>query len=384
MLGAAILWIGLGTTGAGDYPRPFAAKAFDQATLDAEGFGDKKALTREDDGLRVNLAPGEAEAGWKTPQMLRIGGDFAISATLVIRKLPKPGQEDGAAIGLAVGTQDVDQPDATLLREVETDGKDVYHPINKANAAPQQMQMMNRRMVFNPFGNVEPDKPAKPVRHTFPAKGSTIRLEFRRQGQTLRYQVFDEFAALPREIGQINIGPGDIAGVKLFASNRNGAEAVEVLFRDLTIHADRITGLGTSVRTIFGTVVHGEPTALDAGALVIGGPPPVPAPNPAGTPSPQPNPGVMPAVPVAAPPVVAPAAVLQPAPAPPSPPSPSRRRPRRRARARRDRRQAGRSPTRRPAARDAGQPRPAHAARSPRPGLHSMSSRASPSNGPRP
>src|SRR5947208_8746001 len=99
MLGAAILWMGLGTLGAGDYLRPFGSKSFEQATLDAEGFGDKKALAREDDGLKVTLAPGEAEAGWKTPPTLRIGGDCRITATLIVRKLPKPGQEDGAAVG---------------------------------------------------------------------------------------------------------------------------------------------------------------------------------------------------------------------------------------------------------------------------------------------
>jgi hypothetical protein len=313
MLGAAILWIGLGTIGAGDYLRPFAAKAFDQATLDAEGFGDKKSLAREDDGLRVTLAPGGPEAGWKTPPTLRIGGDCTITATLVVRKLPKPGQEDGVAIGLAVATQNVDQPEATLLRQVEPDGKDIYRPVDKgAPAAP----MMNNRMIFDPFGGgMVPNKPAKPVRHTFPARGATIRLEIRRQGQTLRYQVSDDVAAQPREIGQFQIGPGDIAGVKLFASNRNGAEAVDVLLRDLTIHADRISGLGTAVRTIFGTVVLGEPTRLDGGTLVVGGMPPTPAPNPSGNPAPTPT-SAQPAT--AAPVPTTPAPAAMPAPAAPA------------------------------------------------------------------
>ena len=127
-----------------------AEKAFDQAALDAEGFGDKKVLAREADGLRVTLKPGEAEAGWKTPQQLRIGGDCTITATLVIRKLPKPAREDGAAIGIAVATQNIDQPEATLLRELEPDGKDVYRPIEKAAAGQQMMSrpmMMRRRMV---------------------------------------------------------------------------------------------------------------------------------------------------------------------------------------------------------------------------------------------
>src|SRR4051794_17770083 len=62
MLSTMVLWIGLGAVGAGDYHRPLGEKAFDQAALDAEGFGDKKVLAREADGLRVTLKPDEAEA----------------------------------------------------------------------------------------------------------------------------------------------------------------------------------------------------------------------------------------------------------------------------------------------------------------------------------
>jgi len=309
MLGATILWIGLGAVGAGDYVRPLGSKALDQATLDAEGFGEKKALKREDDGLRVTLAPGDPETGWKTPQALRIGGDCTITATLTVRKLPKPGQDDGAAVGLAIATQNIDQPEATLVREIEAAGADVYRAIEKAGAANP---MMAQQPMFDPFGQPM-GKPAKPPRQTFPARGATIHLELRREGQTLRYQVRDELAAKPREIGQFSLGPGDIAGVKLFASNRNGAEPVDVVFRDLTIHADRIGGLGTAVRSVWGTVVHGDPTAIDAGTLVVGGPPPAPAsapatPNAPAGPAPKPEPGgSSPADPAKAPVVPAPA-----------------------------------------------------------------------------
>jgi len=321
MLGAAILWIGLGAAvGVGEYARPLGAKTLDQPALDAEGFGDKKALVREDEGLRVTLAPGEAEAGWKTPQVLRIGGDFTIVANVVIRKLPKPGQDDGAAVGLAIATGNLDQPEATLVRELEPAGADVYRPIDKGDpnqAMMAQQQQQQQMMMMNRFGGQGPPaKPAKPPRHTFPARGPTFRLELARKGPTLRYQVFDELAAQPREIGQYTIGTGDIAGVKLFASNRNATEPVEVVFRDLTVRADRIGGLGTAVRTISGKVVHGDPTAIDGGTLVVGGPPPQPKPA---LPTELPADPFQPAGGAAAPapkPAVAAAAVPAPAPAP--------------------------------------------------------------------
>jgi len=91
MLGVVIMLIALlGGSGQSDYSRSLAAKALDQATLDAEGYGEMKSLKREAGGLRMTLAPGDKETGWKTPQQIRIGGNFRISADLVIKKLPKP------------------------------------------------------------------------------------------------------------------------------------------------------------------------------------------------------------------------------------------------------------------------------------------------------
>ena len=118
-----------------DYSRSLSAPNLDQPTLDAEGYGEKKALKREADGLRITLAPGDAETGWKTPQQLRFGGDFTISANLVIKKLPKPAQEDGAAVGIAIAFQDINQPDVTFVRLREPNGAEVYRSIEKADGS---------------------------------------------------------------------------------------------------------------------------------------------------------------------------------------------------------------------------------------------------------
>ena len=140
MHGVTFLLIGLANVGA-DYSRPLDARKLDQATLDAEGYGEKKAFKRADDGLRITLSPGEKETGWKTPQALKIGGDFTIIANLVVGKLPKPAQEDGAAVGLALASQSLDQPDLTIVRVIEPDGSDVYRSIERAGNNPMQMQM---------------------------------------------------------------------------------------------------------------------------------------------------------------------------------------------------------------------------------------------------
>ena len=96
---ALLLWASLLVGDVHDYSRPLDAKKLDQATLDAEAYGEKKVIKRENDGLRITLAPGDAETGWKTPQALKIGGDFTITASFVVHKLPKPAQEDGVAVG---------------------------------------------------------------------------------------------------------------------------------------------------------------------------------------------------------------------------------------------------------------------------------------------
>ena len=56
------------------------------------------------------------------------------------------------------------------------------------------------------------------------------------------YYVLDAESDAPRYLGQVQLGTNDVAGVKLFASNRNGGDAVDVVLRSLTIRADRITG----------------------------------------------------------------------------------------------------------------------------------------------
>ena len=304
MHGMTLLLLGMLGGGVTEYSRVLDAKKLDQAALDTEGYGEKKALKREDGGLRITLAPGEKETGWKTPQQLRIGGDFTITANFTIRKLPKPAQEDGAAVGLAIAFNNLDQPEVTLVRLVEPNGSSVYRSIEHTQNNPMQQQQMMMRGMFMQQGM----KPPKPPRPTFPAAGDSIRFELQREGNTLRFQVLDGKTDKPRYIGQTTLGPNDIAAVKLFASNRNGAEAVNVLLQDITIRADRLTGLGTAVRTVFGEVVYADPTGIDHGILVLGGEPkaPAPAPAPANAPAQGGNP-------------TAPAAATKPAQAPAAP-----------------------------------------------------------------
>ncbi len=274
MNGFAFLMIALlGAGGPSEYSRTLNAKKLDQAALDAEGYGEKKNLKREDDGLRITLAPGETETGWKTPQQLRFGGDFTISANLVIKTLPKPAQEDGAAIGIAIAFQDITQPDLTLVRVREPKGGEVYRSIDKGVQNPMQPQFA--MPFFQPGGG----PPPKPPRRTSPAAGDTVRLEIQREGNVLRLQVLDAISGQPRYLGQVMLGANDVASVKLFASNRNGAEAVNVLMRDLSIRADRVTGLGTTVRSIFGSIVYAEPTSIEDGILIVGGQPKSPPPE---------------------------------------------------------------------------------------------------------
>ena len=281
MRALALLLIGLlGSDSITDYSRSLGSKELDQPALDAEGYGEKKTFTREADGLRIALAPGQSETGWKSPPQLRFGGNFTIAANFVIKKLPKPAQEDGAAIGLAIAFQDPNQPDVTLVRVIEPTGSDVYRSIEKAgaNAMQNQMQMqMNMRMMMM-MGQQPGGKPPKPPRHTFPAAGDLVRMELVREGNTIRFQVVDARSTQSRYLGQVELGPNDVMAVKLFATNRNGAESVNVLIRDLTIRADRINGLGTSVRTVFDEVVYADPTSIEKGLLVVGGPPKPPPP----------------------------------------------------------------------------------------------------------
>ena len=273
---ALLFWASLVVGDVHDYARPLDAKKIDQPTLDAETYGEKKLIKREGDGLRITVAPGNDETGWKTPQALKIGGDFTITAGFIVHKLPKPAQDDGVAVGMSIATQNLDQPEATLVRLTETTDATVYRSIDKPANNPQQMMMMQ----FPGAGMQRGGKPPKPPRKTFRASGDSFRLELRREGSIVRYHVLDRESSSARYIGQVEFGTNDVAGVKLFASNRNGAEPLDVVLVNMTIRADRITGLGTEVRTVFGEVIHGEPTAIEDGKLIIGGPPKTPTPAP--------------------------------------------------------------------------------------------------------
>ncbi len=313
MRSLVVLLIALaGDLGPTEYSRVLGEKKLDQATLDSEGYGEKKSFKREADGLRITLGPGEQETGWRTPPQLRFGGDFTVSATFVIKKLPKPAQEDGAAIGLAIAFGDINQPEVTLVRLIEPTGADVYRSIEKANPnpgqMPDQMAMRGRRVMVmgQPAG-----KQVKPPRRTFPAAGDLVRMEIQREGTTIRLQIVDAKSARPRYLGQVTLGPNDVAAVKLFASNRNGAEAVNVLLRDFTIHAGHINGLGTIVRTVFDEVIYSDPTSIEKGVLTVGGQPKTP---PGATPKPNEGkaakPASTPAAAAPAPAAAAPAATV--------------------------------------------------------------------------
>jgi len=144
MYGLVLLTIGL--VGGGEYARGLDARALDQASFDAETYGVKKVLTREPDGLRIKLEAGAEETGWKTPPQLKIGGDFTIVANLVIKTLPKPLQEDGAAIGLAIAQGDINQPDLTFMRLREPGGREEeITKLNKIKTRREERKGTKRR-----------------------------------------------------------------------------------------------------------------------------------------------------------------------------------------------------------------------------------------------
>ena len=195
--------------------------------------------------------------------------------------------------------------------------------------------MMGRGMVImGGMGMGQPGgKPPKPPRRTFPAAGDVVQMELEREGTTIRFQVKDAKSARPRYLGQVTLGPMDVSAVKLFVTNRNGAEAVNVLMRDFTIRAHHINGLGTVVRTVFDNVIYSDPTSIEGGILIVGGPPKPPAipvqdlpdnvfagddkgPKPQDAKAAAATPAAAPAPAAAAPAVAAPAAAPPPAAAP--------------------------------------------------------------------
>ena len=155
MRALALLLLGLlGSDNITDYSRSLASKELDQPTLDAEGYGEKKAFKREADGLRITLAPGEQETGWKTPPQVTVRRRFHDFRQLRDQEAPqaRPGRRSGHRCGDRVSRSQSARrdPGARLL---EPNGADVYRSIEKAGGNPMQMQMqmqmqMNMRMMM--------------------------------------------------------------------------------------------------------------------------------------------------------------------------------------------------------------------------------------------
>jgi len=255
-----------------EYVREFRQGALEPSELQAQRYGETEGVVLEPEALRVALEPGQPETGWKTAPTLMIGGDFRIVAELEIETLPKPAQEDGAAVGLAIASNNIDQPDLTVLRLTEPDGAAVYRTVDRASA--QAAQSTGMVQMAGPGGVIVRQaargRRAQPPRRTFPAEGDAITFELERTGSIVKVRVQDDASDEPRYLGQTTIGANDLRGVKLFAANRNGAEAIVVRFHKIAIRAERIQGLGTQVRTVFGDRIQGEPIALVDGQLRIG------------------------------------------------------------------------------------------------------------------
>ena len=220
------------------------------------------------------------------------------------------------------------------------DGSTVYRTIDKPVVdQPNQNQM---QMVNQFTGEmIEPGKPgpSPPGRRSGPeANGFKLSCGARGPSFDIPSSTRNPSSTAATPPDRSSWGANDIAGVKLFASNRNGGDAIEVILLRLSIRADRVTGLGTEIRTVFGEPVHGEPTSIEDGKLIVGGQPKQPPPNPAApaagpsnTPQPTTTVAAQPAVavaPVAPPGVVmvaaAPAvAVAAPAPPPANTPAPA-------------------------------------------------------------
>ena len=180
-------------------------------------------------------------------------------------KLPKPAQEDGAAISLASHSR-TNRPDVTLVRVIEPTGADVYRSIEKAGGNPMQNQMqmqMNMRMMMM-MGQQPGGKPQAAPSH-ISAAGDAVRMELVREGNTIRFQVVDAKSTESRYLGQLELGSNDVLGGKAVRDQpqRPSTPSMSSFATSRSRIHDRINGLGTSVRTVFDEVVYADPTSIE-------------------------------------------------------------------------------------------------------------------------
>ena len=217
----------------------FAAHTYDRWTFRTQGAPRGPAWGRWDlsgDGLRAVRPPGELD---RPPLEFQgrfdLEGDFEVTASFAIRKLPRPKTKEGSnRVAIFLGGSD---RSASLYRAANSGADGYCYEINSAQAESEN------RFV--------------------PTRATTGRLRIERRGTTMTF--WRSEGALPLEqIGSADFDSDPISEIVFLADALNSGDGFDVRFGRIEILADRIKRHETRI---------GEPTSwesLSLGLIAVG------------------------------------------------------------------------------------------------------------------
>lgn len=168
-------------------------------------------------GMRINLANTDSRVPVGLVSGLGVRGDFEITLSFEVLRLPKPAAGRGAGLSLYVSTTSLTQDAATLGRFMGPDGEEVFLCHRATTPRGEERQHHGER---------------------FATTASSGSLRLVRKGNVLSYHVAEGGSRTFQELYQTDWSDEDLETVRFAAESGGVPAVVDVLLRAVSIRAD--------------------------------------------------------------------------------------------------------------------------------------------------
>jgi hypothetical protein len=202
-----------------EFYHDFRKKGVPRATFDVSGPAHDKRVKSEPEGLRITLA---GEKGIPTsvvgvaPQF-RVRGDFEVTVGYELLSAEKPDAGFGVGVEVYLMTETPTKEAIAFDRRILPDGRDVY-ACNHNTSDPK-----GRRL----YATLEQK----------PASGKTGQIRMTRVGSKVAISVQDDIGKGFRVVHRVNLGPEELALLRVGANSGAAPFPVDVRIHDLRVRA---------------------------------------------------------------------------------------------------------------------------------------------------
>jgi hypothetical protein len=201
----------------------FDHERFDRRMFAFSGQNAEQFVSVHPRGLRIRVPGNQLKlAPVGVAARFGVSGDFEITATFEIQQIPKSRDEYGAGATIYIATKSKAEDAATVGWFTRPKERIVYS---------------THRATTDPQGKRQHEV------HFSSAKNRSGKLRLSRRGETLHYAVADGEGADFQELRQVKLGTDDLSVVRLAVHSDGARGGLDVLWKDLSIRAERLPGL---------------------------------------------------------------------------------------------------------------------------------------------